>query len=410
MPGPSGWRTGDSGYGGAMSRGGAGGTGGAHARRRAPGAAPRRMRVTGWLAISAASVLVLATLGLYFKIRSEWDTIGRVTVTSGELGKRPPRYDNALNILLIGSDSRAGRNARIGGYDQGQRSDTVMVVHLAPGRHRAIVMSIPRDTVVPVLACPASNGTTGQQAVPGAAERINATFSAGGPACLWKTVEQVTGIRIDHFAELNFVGFEKVIDSLGGVQVCLPVAVDDPMSGLDLTAGRHHIMGSQAIAFWRTREGLGLQDDPQRIQRDQFLMASLVQGIEHSDLLGSPARIFAVLSDIAGSLTIDEGLDQQAMLQIAESMRGISGKSVQFVTVPYQAYPSDPAAELQLRQPQAGQLFSAIAHDQTLPKARKKPSRPAGRRPPPAVRQVARTYGGISGDANVCKDQAAFAG
>jgi LCP family protein required for cell wall assembly len=343
------------------------------------------MRVTGWLAAVAAGVVVLATLGLYFKIRSEWDTIGHLTVTRSELGKRPPKYNDALNVLMIGSDSRAGKNAKIGGYDQGQRSDTVMVAHLAPGRHRMIVMSIPRDTVVPVLACPASDGTAGQQANPSAVERINATFSAGGPVCLWKTVEQVTGIHIDHFAKLNFVGFEKVINSVGGVQVCLPTAVNDPMSGLDLPAGRHHIMGAQAIAFWRTRENLGTGSDPQRIQRDQFLMASLVQGIEHSNLLGSPARIFSVLSDIASALTIDQGLDEQAILKIAESLHGISGKSVQFVTAPFEPYPGDPSAELQLAQPQASQLFSAIAHDQTLPKAKK-----PGQLAKPVAKPVAR--------------------
>ena len=114
------------------------------------------MRVTGWLTAGLSGVLVLAVLGGYFKIRSEWDTIGHLAVTGSELGKRPPKYDDAMNVLMIGSDSRAGRNAKIGGYAQGQRSDTVMVVHLAPGRHRVIVLSIPRDTVVPVLACPAS--------------------------------------------------------------------------------------------------------------------------------------------------------------------------------------------------------------------------------------------------------------
>ena len=106
----------------------------------------------------------------------------------------------------------------------------------------------------------------------------------------------MTGIHIDHFAELDFVGFERVINSLGGVEVCLPTAVDDPMSGLDLSAGKHHIMGSAAIAFWRTREDLGTGSDPQRIQRDQFLMASLVQGIEHSNLLGQPGQ------DLLGAL------------------------------------------------------------------------------------------------------------
>lgn len=354
------------------------------------------MRVTGWLAVGIAGVLVLATLGCYFKIRSEWDTIARLTVTGSELGKRPPKYNDAMNILMIGSDSRAGRNARIGGHDQGQRSDTVMMVHLAPGRHRVIVMSIPRDTVVPVLACPASSGTAGQQAAPGAVERINATFSAGGPVCLWKTVEQVTGIHIDHFAELNFVGFEKVINSLGGVEVCLPTAVDDPMSGLNLPAGKHHIMGSQAIAFWRTREDLGTGSDPQRIQRDQFLMASLVQAIEHSNLLGSPARIFSALSDIAGALTIDQGLDEQGILKIAESLHGISGKSVQFVTAPFEAYPGDPAAELQLAQPQAGQLFSAIAHDQTLPKVKPKKAKKPGQPAKPGRALVTETASKIS--------------
>ena len=350
------------------------------------------MRVTGWLAAAVTGFLVLATLGGYFKIRSEWDTISHLTVTGGELGKRPPKYNNALNVLMIGSDSRAGRNAKIGGYDQGQRSDTVMVVHLAPGRHRVIVLSIPRDTVVPVLACPASAGAAGQQAAPGAVERINATFADGGPVCLWKTVEQVTGIHLDHFAELNFVGFEKVINSLGGVEVCLPAAVDDPFSGLNLSAGKHHILGSQAIAFWRTREGLGRSDDPQRIQRDQFLMASLVQGIEHSDLLGSPARIFSVLSDIAGALTIDRGLDEQGILRIAESVNGIAGKSVQFVTAPFEAYPGDPNVELQLAQPQASKLFSAIAHDQRLPQP-KKPGQPARPVPKPVTAAAAAKVG-----------------
>ncbi|MEP7022738.1 MAG: LCP family protein [Actinomycetota bacterium] len=349
------------------------------ARSRVPVQAPRGLRLAGWLSVAAVSILVLSTLSLYFKLRGEWDSIGHVTVNTHALGKRPPSYKDDLNILLIGSDTRTGQNAKIGGQDPGQRSDTVMVVHIAPGRHRVVVMSIPRDTVVPVLACPSGGGSPGQAAAPGAVERINATFAAGGPTCLWKTVEQETGIRINHFAELDFVGFEKVINSVGGVEVCLPHAVNVPLAGLHLPAGRQKIKGAQAIAFWRAREGLGLSDDPQRIQRDQFLMASLVQGIEHSNLLGSPSRVLSVISDVASSLTLD--MDQRTLLSTAISLRGVSPKSVQFVTSPFEAYPGNPNVELQFSQPAADQMFSALAHDKTLPKTRKskrKTAPPAG--------------------------------
>jgi LCP family protein required for cell wall assembly len=229
-------------------------------------------------------------------------------------------------------------------------------------------------------------GASGQAEAVGAVERINATFAAGGPTCLWKTVEQETGIHIDHFVELDFIGFKKVINSLGGVEVCLPYAVNVPQSGLHLSAGRHKIKGGQAIAFWRSREGLGESDDQQRIQRDQFLMASLVQGIEHSDFLSSPSRVLSVISDVASSLTID--MDQKTLLSLAVSLRGVSPKSVQFVTAPFEAYTGDPTAELQFAQPAAGQLFDAITHDRTLPKTGK--AKPATA-PPPGVAATAST-------------------
>jgi LCP family protein required for cell wall assembly len=336
--------------------------------------------------VAVVSVLVISTLGAYFKLRAEWDSIGHVTVNSGDLGKRPPKYNAAQNILMIGSDTRTGGNAKIGGEAEGQRSDTVMVVHIAPGRHGVVVMSIPRDTVVPVLACPATNGAPGQAEAVGAVERINATYAMGGATCLWKTVEQETGIHIDHFAELDFIGFKKVVNSLGGVEVCLPYAVNVPQADLHLSAGKHKIKGGQAIAFWRAREGLGQADDQQRIQRDQFLMASLVQGIEHSDFLSSPSKVLSVISDVASSLTID--MDQKTLLSLAVSLRGVTPKSVQFVTAPFAAYPGDPNAELEFSQPAAGQLFGAIAHDRTLPKTGKAKQKTA---PAPGVAATAST-------------------
>ena len=163
------------------------------------------------------------------------------------------------------------------------------------------------------------------------------------------------------------------------MSICLPTPVNDPMSGLDLAAGRHHVFGREALAFWREREAVGEGSDLQRIQRDQFLMASLVQGMEHSGLLNSPAKMLNVIRDATNAMTTDTGLDQNAMLQIAESLHGLRSSSVQFVTAPNVAYPGDPTAEVEFAQPQAGQLFTAIAHDTTLPKAAK-PSRGKGRK------------------------------
>jgi LCP family protein required for cell wall assembly len=328
------------------------------------------MRISAVMAGVLVLAVVSGSLVAYAKYRVVYDSIGRVDV-SGDLNgiKQPPVDPNAINILLIGSDSRSGVNGQIGGTDgiDGQRSDTVMVLHIAPAGHGAVVLSFPRDSVVPVLGCTAEDGSPGQTANTGEVEQINATFADGGPGCLWETVEETTNIHIDNFVELTFEGFEKVINDLGGVNVCLPAAVDDPKSGLDLSAGPHHVFGPEALAFWRTREDVGEGSDLQRIQRDQFLMAALLQGIEHSGLLGSPSKISSVIGDIARNMTTDKGLNQSRMLSIAEGLRHLTSQNVQFIEVPTQTYEPNPAWVQWTSQ--ASQLFSQVAHDTTVPKA-----------------------------------------
>jgi LCP family protein required for cell wall assembly len=332
------------------------------------------MLVLGPLEILLAMVLVAASLTVYAKYREAWDGIKRIDVARDlKSPLLPPVDPNALNILLIGSDSRAGVNGEIGGSAgiSGARSDTDIVLHIAPGDRQIVVLSIPRDSVVPILNCAPEDGTPGQSAEPAPnVEQINATFAYGGPGCLWKTIEATTGIHLNDFVELTFIGFEKVIDALGGVNVCLPASVADPMSGLYLSAGLHHVYGKLALAFWRTREDLGEGDDPQRIQRDQFLMAALLQGIEHSGLMSSPAKMLSVIDAVTGHgyLATDTGLTSQRMLQIAEALHGISTESVQFVTAPWTLYSPNPDW-VQWEQPQAGSLFAAIAHDTSLPRA-----------------------------------------
>jgi len=227
--------------------------------------------LTGWSAIGVTFILVLGTLYGYVKYRDVWDGISRVNVS--EPGHRPPKFGDAMNILLIGSDTRSGRNRKLGGYAQGQRSDTVMIVHISPRAGHIYVMSFPRDTVVPVLACNAERGYgLGQKAAPGQVEQLNSTFAYGGPGCLWHTLEYETHIHIDNFVQLNFTGFISVIDALHGVEICVPEAIHPTrFDHLKLSAGKHFIQGKVALDYWRLRDGFGLGSDLQRIQRDQLL-------------------------------------------------------------------------------------------------------------------------------------------
>jgi len=343
------------------------------ARKWFGGRYPTSSVALGGLATLLAIVLVAGFLTAYLKYRAAWDSITRVDVSADLRGsKLPPPDPNALNLLLIGSDSRAGENGVIGGAAgiSGARSDTDMIVHIAPGERQIVVISFPRDTVVPILNCTPEDGTPGQTAEPGQIEQLNATFAYGGPGCLWETLEEETGIHINDFIELTFVGFVQAINALGGVEVCLPEAVHDPMSGLNLGAGQHHIWGGQALEFWRTREDLGEGDDLQRIVRDQYLMAALLQGLEHSGLLSSPSKMLSVLDAITSNrnITVDDQLTLSQMLRIAEDLHGISTESVQFVTSPYTTYEPNPNW-VQWEEPQAQDLFAAIAHDNSLPKS-----------------------------------------
>jgi LCP family protein required for cell wall assembly len=327
----------------------------------------RRARIAGWTSIGIVAVLVLTATGAYVALRVQLSGITHVSRIDAK--KRPPRYTNALNILLLGSDTRTGANGGIGGRVGCNCSDTIMIAHISPGHKNVTVVSIPRDTMVPLYACSPWRGTPGQQADKYARERINATLAYGGPECVRETVEQQTGIYINDVLELNFTGFEKVINDIGGVNICLPYAIHNTItstegSGLDLKAGRHHIDGRVALEFWRTRYNVADGSDISRIARDQYLMAQVVKGVLHKGLLSNPVRLYTVIGDIADSMTTDAS--DSELLHIATSLRGISSRNVQFITAPWQVYPYDPN-EVEFAQPQAAAVFWALAHDTAVP-------------------------------------------
>jgi LCP family protein required for cell wall assembly len=328
-----------------------------------------RHPVISVLAILVTMTITFISIAAYATLRSVYDSIHHVTITSGELGQRPPKLNGSENILIIGSDSRTGTHGRYGRGIQGSRSDTSMILHIPPTHTGAIVISFPRDTMVPILSCDRDdNGHPGQQAQPGALEQLNTTFSDGGPACLWRTLEQITRIHIDHFVMVNFGGFKSIVNDVGGVPVCLPLAIKDPASKLHLPAGRSVVHGDQALAFVRERH-IGYGSDLQRINRQQIFLASLAQKIKQSSSLSNPARLYGLVHDIASSLTTDSGLTLTDMYAIANSLKGLSTSALQFIMAPVVPYPLNPNDLVEFAQPSADDLFRAIARDNHILKA-----------------------------------------
>ena len=201
----------------------------------------------------------------------------------------------------------------------------------------------------------------------------NANFALGGPACLIRTVEGNTGIFIDHFMVVDFLGFQSMVNALGSVEVCMPSAVNDPESGLRLPAGRSQVTGQQALAFVRARYNVGNDaSDLGRIKRQQVFLSAIVQQATSTDLLLRPDKLFSFLDAATKSLTTDPAMGSlNALRELAQSVDGLKSSQIQFVTVPIEAYPPD-RNRVQWSSA-ADALWKSIRDDAPLPGAKPGP-------------------------------------
>ncbi|MEU3890827.1 LCP family protein [Streptomyces sp. NPDC029041] len=271
----------------------------------------------------------------------------------------PAVPSEALNILVLGSDSRSGKeNRRLGGGDSsGARSDTAMVVHLDAGRTSATIVSIPRDTLVTRPSCPRPAGGTTEVAH---RSMFNSAYEVGGPVCAVKTVEAMTHVRMDHYLEIDFSGFARLVDALGGVTVTTEEDIADEDSHLRLKAGTHHLDGTQALALARTRHGIGDGSDLGRIGLQQKLVKALLEQIASQDLLTDPAKLYRVADTVTAGLTTDTGLDSLAELTgLGQSLHGLSASGVRTVMMPVVQAPSDPNRVV-AEEPQARKLWESL--------------------------------------------------
>ncbi|WP_443048941.1 LCP family protein [Streptomyces sp. NBC_00328] len=282
-----------------------------------------------------------------------------VTPSAPVSASASPLPSGALNILVLGSDSRSGKaNAKLGGGDSsGARSDTAMVVHIDEGRTRATVVSIPRDTLVTRPACPTSSGGTTAVAYNA---MFNSAYAIGGPVCAVKTVESLTDVRMDHYIEIDFSGFADLVDALGGVTVTTDEDIDDDKSHLHLTAGEHHLDGTKALALARTRHGIGDGSDLGRIGLQQKLVKALLAQISSAGLLTDPAKLYGVADAVTGSLTTDTGLDSLGeLMKLGQSLKSLSSDEVTTVMMPVVTAPSDRNRVI-ANEPEASDLWASL--------------------------------------------------
>ncbi|MGW1107618.1 LCP family protein [Streptomyces sp. NPDC002540] len=334
----------------------------------------RPRRRTGRIVLISLLVLVLAAGGTLYWLYSRLDgNIKGVDIDKALGDDRPEKLPTSgQNLLVLGSDSRAGaENKELGGGGDvsGARSDTAMVVHIPEGRTQAVAVSIPRDTLVTRPECAKADGST----VP-SANRVmfNSVYSQVGPACVVKTVEKMSKVRIDHYLEINFAGFKDLVDAIGGVTVDVPQDIDDKSSGLHLTKGTHKLDGTQSLAYVRTRHGIGDGSDLGRIGLQQQFLLALLSEVKSQDLLGSPAKSYKIANSATKSLTTDSGLASLTSLaDFGRSMNGVNPNTMETIMLPV-AYDKQDPNRVVAAQPQAGELWKAIRDDATIPESAKK--------------------------------------
>jgi LCP family protein required for cell wall assembly len=322
------------------------------------------------------AVLVLGAAGVgYWAYQNLDDNITAADIDN-KLGEgRPVNLSpGSKNILVVGSDSRDGANAKYGKNLSTMQSDTLMVMHIPANREWATVVSFPRDSYVEIAACDKGDGTTSALH----RSKINEAFAIGGArgevadaaACTIRTVERNTGLRIDNFMSVDFQGFKGMVDALDGIEVCPEQPIRDKKARLDLEAGCQTVKGEKALGYVRTRYAVGDGSDIGRIGRQQEFMEALAEKAKSK--LGSPSSLYGFLESGTKSLTTDKALAGiKPLYGLASELQGIPGDRLTFLTVPNYPREADVAsdrANVVWQYPQAADLFTSLATDKEVDK------------------------------------------
>lgn len=311
---------------------------------------PRPRRKRHWFRwfLVLLLVLVLAVVGAVIQLDRSLNRVDALAGYANRVGDTP-----GTNWLLVGSDGRAGLTPEqeqllaTGGEVGPERTDTIMLVHI-PASGATTLVSLPRDSYV---------------GIPGyGKDKLNAAFAFGGPQLLVQTVEIATGVRIDHYAEIGFGGFASVVDTLGGIDVCVPKPIDDPLAGINLQAGCQRLSGSEALGFVRSRATP--LADLDRMNNQRLFMAALLKKATSTATLANPFKLWPLARDTAKSLKVDNGDHIWNLGQLGWALRG----STVATTVPVGGFADTDSGNVLLwDKDRASRFFDALAKDQPVP-------------------------------------------
>jgi LCP family protein required for cell wall assembly len=318
------------------------------------GAGRRRFRPRRIVAIICAllALVIVVVAGMYFYLGSQLNKKNVLVNYSGR-----PAASAGQNWLIAGSDSRQGLTAKqerqlATGHDiGGHRSDTVMILHIPANGGPSVLVSLPRDSYVPI---------------PGYGDnKLNAAFSFGGPKLLAKTVQNVTGLRIDHYMEIGFGGFVHVVDAVGGVRMCLKTSLYDQASGARLKKGCQTLDGDQALAYVRTRHNFSDQD-LQRVQDQRLFMRALLTKLTSPGVILNPFASIPAALGVANTVTVDQGTSLYQLIKAAFALRHPETTTVPIANSNYATAAGD---AVQWNSAEATQLFNDLKNDQPVPKS-----------------------------------------
>lgn len=333
-----------------------------------------------WLKIGTAVVAVLlvgvVAFGAYWTIRLQGN-ISKAPLTAGSTKTEGAVSDSTdrMQILVLGSDTRDGKNSQYGSADDSTgygHSDVMMLLDISADNKRVNVISFPRDLLVDVPKC--KDAKTGTEYPAQKNVMINSAMSEAGIGCAVDTVNKITGMEIDHFMMADFNAVKELSNAVGGVDVCVSDAVYDPDSKLRLPKGTSQVQGEQALSFVRTRHAFGDGGDLVRIKAQQGFLSSLTRKIKSDGTLTNPGRMLNIADAITKNLTIDDGLASvPTLLTVANRLKDIDVSKVAFAAVPTVPAASDPN-RLQMSEPGASQLFAAMRKNVDLTDPTAKPS------------------------------------
>ncbi|RWZ52881.1 LytR family transcriptional regulator [Labedella phragmitis] len=338
----------------------------ARGRRRGPVAAVLR-GVAFTLAVvlvSGAAVAAYAAWEIGAGIASNAVDIGQ----GGDTADAPSgigELEGGFNMLVIGADNSANQNTSAYGKRDVTLNDVNMLVHVAADHQSAVVVSFPRDMLVPIPEC--TDPDTGEVHAEQYSAMINTAFAKGGEkgglGCAAKTIEELTGLEVDYAAQFSFASVIQLTNALGGVEVCLADPIKDRFSGLDLDEGVSTIQGEQALQFLRTRKAVGDGSDLSRIALQQTYMSSLVKKLKSDGTLGDVTKLYGIAKVAAESLSLSSNLANiNAMISMALTVRNLDLENIQLVQYPVGEAPSDPNRVVPQKET-ADQLMAAIAAD-----------------------------------------------